>query len=70
MRNARKMKVLAMSKKGSKHTLHSAHRSSEKLDNSDNGRVAFMQETLLKPSLFPATRSFSASNSRSARSLL
>ena len=65
------MKVIARSKKeGSKQTLHSVHRSSEKFDISDNGRVAFMQETLLNPSLFPATRSFSASNSRSAKYLL
>ncbi len=63
-------KNINQKKKEKKPTLHSAHKSSDKLDNCDNGRVAFMQETLLKPVLLPAIRSFTASNSRSAKYLL
>lgn len=36
-------------------------------ETSENGRMALMQETLPKPTLFPAIRSVSASNSRSVR---
>lgn len=51
-------------------TLHAVHRSSENLDICEDGSVAFKQETLPKPTLFPAIRSFSASNSRSAKYFL
>lgn len=56
----------------SKQTLHEEQKSSETegLEICDNGTVAFMQETFLKPFLFPPTRSFMASNSRSAKYLL
>lgn len=51
-------------------TLQEAHKSAETFNTNDIGNVALMQETLLNPFLFPATRSFSASNSRSAKYLL
>lgn len=51
-------------------TLHAVHRSSENLNICEDGSVAFKQETLPKPTLFPAIRSFSASNSRSAKYFL
>jgi len=57
-------------KGGNKQTLHEEHKSSEREAIWDNGREALMQETLLKPNLFPETRSLSASNSRSAKYLI
>lgn len=50
--------------------LHAEHKSSEEFDSCDSGRVAFTQDTRVKPSLFPETLSLSASNSRSAKYLL
>lgn len=70
MKMLKKNKSPHQTKRGKQQTLHAAHKSSEMFNNCDNGNVAFMQETLLKPSLFPATRSFSASNSRSAKYFL
>lgn len=54
---------------GNKQTLHEEHKSSLRLDMWERGREAFMQETFVKPILFPETRSLSASNSRSAKYL-
>lgn len=51
-------------------TLQEMHNSSETLTSDDIGIVALMQETLLNSFLIPDTRSFSASNSRSAKYLL
>lgn len=48
-------------------TLQEVLKSYATFETSENGRVALMQETLPKPTLFPAIRSVSASNSRSVR---
>jgi len=57
-------------KRGNKQTLQKEHKSWESEEMWENGRDALMQETLLKPVLFPETRSLSASNSRWAKYLI